>query len=420
MAKVKSYRGIGGVYKVGQWYYARWTINGKKHTVPTHCTNKEKALEFLAKETHAYTYESRRGQLEHIKTEISMMDKTEEEYQQYANRIELKNLKEEVFKSKNMSENVGGTRNVYSTTIKYFVEWIDENKNHIKHMGEVDKKVVEEYLDWVKEVHGVGAKNRAVVFLGACWNALKSKAHLTSNPWKEGFGVEKVEESPKQNLTRDEFKRLEEVCRKNKQDWIIFRISTLTAMRLSDACLFKWSWISPDWKLISFVPHKLRRFGKKITIPMTAQLKELLDEIPKGESDYIQPHMAKIYNSRSIVPHTRKLFKKANIEMKNEKGVTVKSWHSLRVWAISTMLESGIPLATVQSIAGHIDSDMTQHYYRMDLDKTRKAIEGLNVSATGIETVTIPKDEYDKLLSIKMAYEDLVKSGKVDVDSVPW
>ena len=106
--------------------------------------------------------------------------------------------------------------------------------------------------------------------------------------------------------------------------------------------------------------------------------------------------------------------------MKNEKGVTVKSWHSLRVWAISTMLESGIPLATVQSIAGHIDSDMTQHYYRMDLDKTRKAIEGLNTSATGVETVTIPKDEYDKLLSIKMAYEDLVKSGKVDVDSVPW
>ena len=29
-------------------------------------------------------------------------------------------------------------------------------------------------------------------------------------------------------------------------------------------------------------------------------------------------------------------------------------------------------------------------------------------------------NEFDKLLSIKMAYEDLVKSGKVDVDSVPW
>ena len=47
-------------------------------------------------------------------------------------------------------------------------------------------------------------------------------------------------------------------------------------------------------------------------------------------------------------------------------------------------------------------------------------VDSCNTSATGIETVTIPKDEYDKLLSIKMAYEDLVKSGKVDVDSVPW
>lgn len=419
MAKVKSYRGIGGVYKVGQWYYARWTINGKKHTVPTHCTNKEKALEFLAKQTHAYTYETRRGMLEHIKTEISLMDKGEEEYQQVANQIQLKNLKEEVFKAKNIDEASGGTRDVYSTVIKYFVEWIDEHHHHINHMGAVEKKVVEEYLDWLKSEHGVGAKNRAVIFLGACWTALKTKAHLTSNPWKN-FEVEKTEESPKQNLTKEEFKRLEEVCRKKKQDWVIFRISTLTAMRLSDACLFRWSWISPDEKMISYVPHKLRRYGKKITIPMTSQLKELLDSIPRGESDFIQPHMASIYMSRSIVPHTRKLFKKANIEMKNDKGVTVKSWHSLRVWAISTMLESGIPLATVQSIAGHIDSDMTQHYYRMDLDKTRKAIEGLNTSATGVETITIPKDEYDKLLSIKLAYEDLVKKGVVEIESVPW
>lgn len=404
-------KSIGGVFKSGKYYYARWTINGKKHQVPTGCTTEKDALSFLARQTHAYTYESRKGMLEHVKAEIALIDGDEKDYQRLHNRILLQDMTAKTLEIKGMTDKRHGTGEDYIIMHRHFIAWMKERHQYMTHMGEITESIAREYCQHLAQTKGATAHNRYLIKFRATWAALMEAAHLDENPWKK-IKLLSVEESPKESLTPEEFERLKKVCDEDLSHKFIFALASTTGLRASDCCLFRWEHIKGD--MIELVPYKLKTHGKKIMIPIPQTVKDIIAQIPKTDSPFVVPEMAHLYETRSIVYHLRSLFDKAEIKRKNSKGVPTKGWHSIRVYAISSMLESGIPLATVQAMVGHFDPDMTQHYYRMDMDRAKTAIDTLEkrLGAEQVETVTITKTEFERLKDIERKFEELLQAER--------
>ena len=125
------------------------------------------------------------------------------------------------------------------------------------------------------------------------------------------------------------------------------------------------------------MPQKLRRYGRPIQLPMSRRLHEILvsRSVHGGRTGYVSPRLARTYQGGSVREALGRVFAAAGIPPRSG-----KSFHSLRVHAITKMLESGIPLATVQAIAGHASPEMTQHYYRLDIDRAREAIDRLSTA----------------------------------------
>lgn len=394
---------IGGVYKSGKYYYARWFVNGKKHQMSTHCTTERDALSFLARQTHSLTYETRKQQLEHLKADIVLYDREEEEYQRAHNKVHIEDLISRFLTVKGADTITHSTTELYEMVCRNLVAWMQERHKYLTgDIGSIDDTIAREYATYVKTEKGASSHNSYIKKLRTIWYTLAESAHLPTNPWKK-VKILKVERCSKESLTQSEFEALEKVCSKSLELRFIFALASTTALRISDCCLLKWDYIKD--RTLELIPHKIKKFGTKVIIPIPQTVAELLKEIPKTESEYVLPEMARQYHNGSLLRISRRLFAEAGIQTKNKKGIPTKGWHSIRVRAISKMLESGIPLATVQSLVGHVDAQMTQHYYRMDFDKALKAVETLEQKA--VETITIPKTEYERLCRIEALYNAL-------------
>ena len=409
MAKVKKQRrkGSGNIVKIGTYYYARYMLNGKRHVESTHCTREDEALKYLDSKTHPLMYSTRRGQLEHIKTEIAMVDKIEEEYQEEANKIAIKDLVEKILSVKGLSGSRGGAA-FYKTHVGRFANWMQSQHPYLEYMPLVTDEIAREFASYYRTTYGDKMHNKMVDMMLRTWRGLKDISHIKVNPWTKIQRVKGLSVKPRQNLTQDEISRLMDAAKDDPDENFILRLALNTGLRLSDCCLLKWEDIQNDYSSMSIIPVKLKHLGQKakITIPISSELKALLGKRTKSDV-YVTPEWARYYSSGWAVKRTRKIFQRAKIETQDSTGQTVKGFHSLRVWAITTMLDSGIPLATVQAIVGHFDPQMTQHYYRMDGEVAKNAVDKLADAKNAVETVEIPKTEYERLCRIEALYNAL-------------
>lgn len=184
--------------------------------------------------------------------------------------------------------------------------------------------------------------------------------------------------TPHKDLTEVEFDAvMMEASKIGGEIGYLFEVAAETAMRISDCALLRWETIDMERRVITFVPQKLRRYGRPIQLPMSRRLHEILSSrsVDGGRTGYVSPHLARTYQGGSVREALGRVFAAAGIPPRSG-----KSFHSLRVHAITKMLEAGIPLATVQAIAGHASPEMTQHYYRLDIDRAREAIDRLSTS----------------------------------------
>lgn len=429
MARVKKGRRLGGVYKVGQWFYARWTVSGIKKTVPTHCTNREDAEKVLDKLTHIDLYDNDLQRLQHIQTEIAARVHNEDVYQREHNKVEWDQLVERVLTVKGFPLDINSNRSKgYYHNIGFFTAWMKEHHQHLTHVATVTDEIAREFSTWIKQERGDCVHNATIKILRATWHALENDLRLEANPWKRIPYVQ-YNSVPTETLTDEDAGKIELACKSRMEYEVMWVLSKRYAMRLSDACLRKWSDISPDGATLSYIPWKIRRHGEKarITVPMCEEVRNVLERVPKTDSPYILPAIATDYlsNSGGVEKRILRLIERSGINRETN-GRKKKGWHSIRVWAISKMLQHA-PMATVQSIAGHLQASQTQHYYRGDMDKTRKAIESMHTpeavaakprhaSSADIskvmrgESVIISKAEHERLLDIERRYSALLQA----------
>ena len=363
-------KGYGTLYKSRGRYYGRVTVNGRRITVATNCTTRDAADEFLERYTLPLRAGDRRSRLAHIEAEMRLIDGDVEEARRRANDLPVAEMVDRVLALKTLQH---GTERGYRSTFRRFVSYLADCHPNVRRMSEVTKEIATDYRDHLRPLMMPGTANIQLDKLRSAWATLSPSS---PNPWR---GIRLPGRStPHKDLTEVEFDAvMMEASKIGGEIGYLFEVAAETAMRISDCALLRWETIDMERRVITFVPQKLRRYGRPIQLPMSRRLHEILSSrsVDGGRTGYVSPHLARTYQGGSVREAVGRVFAAAGIPRRSG-----KSFHSLRVHAITKMLEAGIPLATVQAIAGHASPEMTQHYYRLDIDRAREAIDRLSTS----------------------------------------
>lgn len=128
----------------------------------------------------------------------------------------------------------------------------------------------------------------------------------------------------------------------------IWRLFANTGMRRGEGQMLRRAWIGQDAMKILSTDEQRTKSGKWREIPLTQGARIALDALPKGKT-YVLPQMAPASLSRACIHDVRR----AGLD---------GSLHTLRHTYISHMVMAGIPLRTVQKLAGHSTVAVTERY----------------------------------------------------------
>ena len=245
----------------------------------------------------------------------------------------------------------------------------------VKRLADVDARVVEGFLAHCRGRGGVSPStlNRYLRILRRMWRLCGE----TVDPWAR-VPRQRVRAHLRRALTRDELRRVVDAASGELR--VLFLVGIYTGMRLSDCARLRWDDVDLPGGVIACVPSKTSRFRTCVTIPLHPSLRDALAGVerrgdyvlreiatwPKDRvSDAVQAHFAAVGLAESERPDGYK------------RHVATVGFHSLRSTFVSMMADAGAPLAMVQSIVGHLSPEMTQQYYRADLEAARARISAL-------------------------------------------
>ena len=217
--------------------------------------------------------------------------------------------------------------------------------------------------------------NGYIVSINEIFNLLASDGGYMASPFAN---------IPKQQLVQDkrEAFTMEELSliAKDGDDFVLplFTVGLCTGLREADICLLEWKEISLEENIIV---RKTRKTGKEVTIPIMPPLRVFLgQQFNKfGNEKYVLPEHAEMYlnNPCGITWRVKKKLEQLGIETTKipegrSRAVSIKDVHSLRHTFCYYAGLFNVPLAIVQSVVGHMSSDMTKHY---TMHATKKDIQ---------------------------------------------
>jgi integrase len=160
------------------------------------------------------------------------------------------------------------------------------------------------------------------------------------------------------------------------EDKFIFIFMKLTGCRTSEARAFRWIDIKADHIIFEKTfgrGNELKEVKQKKlrTFPITAALRELLDQIPRRDMTFV------FINPRTKKPYTAH-FNKIWYQACDDAGLKrVKLYNSMRHSFGCQLLNAGLDKAVVQRLLGHSDSKMTDRYAEYSTDALKLALDNL-------------------------------------------
>lgn len=128
----------------------------------------------------------------------------------------------------------------------------------------------------------------------------------------------------------------------------IWRLFANTGMRRGEGQMLKRAWVGREAMKILSTDEERTKSGKWREIPLTKGAQIALDALPK-KGEHVLPQMAPASLSRACIHDIRR----AKLD---------GSLHTLRHTYISHLVMAGVPLRTVQLLAGHSTVAVTERY----------------------------------------------------------
>ena len=373
----KHYRGHGTGTLIKQstgLFLAKWCHGGRTYVRSTQTHDRTEAEKKLDGFVRPFLEKDEIAVLENLQAKVRTLEKRHESAElKAAKQIPLKDVFDQYIEtvgSDTLSEN---TLANYRSYISQFALWMGEHFKNVTTLGQVTS---EEAAAFMKHFEMTRTGNTYDAYLCTLKLVFKTLLHNASM-WDFKFKKGKNMKYERRALTSTELKRLLKHVAKNKDLNLLFNVGIYTGLRVSDSALLRWRDIDLDHKVISIVPIKVKRFNRRIYIPIHPKLFTLLKALSKGVKDqeeFVSKLNAHRYSHNSLGYILKGVFTACGIN----NGTNHLSFHTLRHTFVSVAANNNIPLPIVQSIVGHSCASMTQRYYHLDHGYALKAMSKIS------------------------------------------
>ena len=384
----------------GKTYRARWMVDGQYYSRSTGTADREQAEQKLAEFLEPFVLKTEALRAAAVAKQVELANDAVAQYEDAQPALSIAEAWDAYTKSPRRRDTGESTLDIYARMFKDLVEWLHEHHPNVREMRQVSRAISDEYLAALGNRVSASTYNLYVALFKRMWSVLAAEIRLPKDaevPWL----VARKSEShhSRRELTLDELKR---VCASTTGEMrVLFAIGLYTGLRMSDCALMEWSSIDLARGIISVMPIKTARrrraAGKgPVIIPIHGALRAVLCETPESKRrGLVVPTMAAKYRVASAVlsAAVQRVFESVGITTKRKESgakrmVSEVGFHSLRHSFVSLCGNSGVPLALVQSIVGHVSSSMTERYFHTNAEALRNAVGAL--PAIGAESVALP------------------------------
>lgn len=271
----------------------------------------------------------------------------------------------------------------YGAYWRGFTGWAE--KIGIEWMHEVTPRRAEEYGAFLKGQKVAPRTFRGhVFFLRALFRTLRHRAGLIENPF-DAIPLVELQIESRRELTAAEVSTV--VSNAAGALRVMIAVGLFTGLRLGDVARLRWDSIDFHKGMLSLIPGKTARKGKRVTIPLHGALASMLREWQAQSAagdEYVFPEERTVYerDSGALSKRIQRIFEASGIQTTEKmtgrkKAVVRVGFHSLRHSFVSLCAAAGVPQHVVQTLVGHGSPAMTEHYTHVDAEQKRRAIAAL-------------------------------------------
>lgn len=264
------------------------------------------------------------------------------------------------------------TMNRRRLAVRRFIDWAAKERATVKTIEAVTGPIAAGFATYLTNTLGLKTKTRINIIseLNTVWRVLENASTGIRNPWSSLRPQDTDGKKGKAFTPADERRVLDAARRVGKAWYEISVIMRHTGQRYGDIARLKWSDIDED--VIRITPHKTKRHGITVSVPIIRPVREVLDTIERT-GDYLFPVHAELYGQRG--PASRELAFREVLDAAGlgDAGYTVHSW---RHTAATRLGATGADIETRKDLLGHTEDATAKRYDHDDhLRKKRKALE---------------------------------------------
>lgn len=175
--------------------------------------------------------------------------------------------------------------------------------------------------------------------------------------------LQKLESKPRKAFTPEQLQAIYDADLKYAP---VFQLMANTGMRIGEAMSLKWADVYTSCIHVTSTEEHHTKSRKWREIPLSPGAHTALRKLREVNEEYVLPRV----HLRTIRWRFKEACKKAGLE-----GTP----HELRHTFISQLVMKGVPLRTVQVLAGHSTITITEQYAHLAPDHMASAVEGLRL-----------------------------------------
>ena len=198
---------------------------------------------------------------------------------------------------------------------------------------------------------------------------------IKESPIEHVSAPKQLDSAPPRWFTKEELQLIYDACwvqvnngegpQPNPLHAAMWKLYANTGMRRAEGLILKRKWVGYEAMKIVSTEESRTKSAKWRDIPLSDAAREALYVLPKGE--YVLPRMTLPSLSRACIHDIRRA------------GIEDGSLHTMRHTYCSHLVMAGVPLRTVQKLAGHSTIKITENYAHLSPDHLRNAAGAINL-----------------------------------------
>jgi integrase len=271
----------------------------------------------------------------------------------------------------------------YKKTISVFLDFLAERAD--RDLADLTRSDIRRFRNELAKRLGADTVNRYVKIVRMFFKSAHRDGYLLENPAEHVDAIRDRSKEARRPFTIGELQAVMAVANPEWQSLI--RFGLYTGQRLADLSLLTWENIDLARNEIRLVTKKT---GKRLTIPMSAPLRQHVLSLPAGEppDTPIHPRAFEAVQSQGRANSVSNWFvdllaqvglrRKQNHQGRGigraaKRAPSQLSFHSLRHTAVSLLKDAGIPQAVVQELVGHDSEQMSALYTHVGREALERA-----------------------------------------------